>query len=197
MKQERAGRTRRALLAAAATEFDRHGYAGTSLAGVARAAGISIGALTFHFTSKQHLSRAVREQGIATTRTFVADTVARREPPLQYVVALTVALAELMEKDASVRAAARLAREAYDDQHSWESTWVPLIGERLRETGGTQSCPAADPAALSAMAVHLVRGVEASLRHPDHPDHSSNSAMLARIWRLVPCAATPGRHGDA
>lgn len=198
MKQERAGRTRRALLEAAAAEFDRWGYAGASLAGIARVAGISIGALTFHFASKETLSRAVREQGIAATRALVADAVARRETPFQCVASLTVTLVELLERDVSVRATARLAREARDDQHRWESVWAPVIGERLRERADAEACPGTDSAALTAMAVHLVCGVEATLRHRGLSDSGhSNSAMLARIWQLLPHASPAGDNVDA
>ncbi|MEV0323433.1 TetR family transcriptional regulator [Streptomyces sp. NPDC050658] len=197
MKQERAGRTRRALLEAAAAEFDRRGYAGASLAGIAAAAGISIGALTFHFSSKNQLARAVRDQGIAATRALVADATARREAPFQCVVSLTVTLVELLERDVSVRAAARLAREAYDDQHRWESEWVPVIGERLR-AGAEGTSHGTDSAALTAMAVHLVCGVEATLRHRGLPDDGqSNSDMLTRIWQLLPHASPAAGGVDA
>ncbi|MET7482762.1 TetR/AcrR family transcriptional regulator [Streptomyces sp. NPDC005538] len=197
MKQERASRTRRALLTAAAEEFDRRGYAGASLASIARAAGISLGALTFHFSSKQELSTAVREQGCAATRTLVAHTSARRDPPVQCVVSLTLGLVELLEEDASVRAAARLDREAADARHSWRGVWAPLIQERLRATTDAEACPAADSSALTALAVLLVCGTEATLPHRDSPDsEQDNSAVLARIWRhILPQAAPAGCGG--
>ncbi|WP_217561336.1 TetR/AcrR family transcriptional regulator [Streptomyces sp. GbtcB6] len=198
MKQERASRTRHALLTAAAGEFDRRGYAGASLAGIARAADISLGALTFHFASKQELSTAVREQGIAATRALVARVTARREPPVECVVSLTLGLVELLERDASVRAAARLDREAADTRHSWRGAWAPLIRRRLRATADSESCPETDAAALTALAVHLVCGMEATLPHRSCPDSEHRtSALLARIWRQVlPQAAPKGCGGD-
>ncbi|MGV9266406.1 TetR family transcriptional regulator [Kitasatospora sp. NPDC003701] len=71
MKQERAQHTRRALLRAAAGEFDRHGYAGTSLSRVSRAAGVTMGALTFHFPTKASLADAVRADAVELTRAAV------------------------------------------------------------------------------------------------------------------------------
>ncbi|MFF1793793.1 TetR family transcriptional regulator [Kitasatospora sp. NPDC058263] len=68
MKQERAQHTRRALLRAAAGEFDQHGYAGTSLSRVSRAAGVTMGALTFHFPTKASLADAVRADAVELTR---------------------------------------------------------------------------------------------------------------------------------
>ncbi|GHE01103.1 TetR/AcrR family transcriptional regulator [Streptomyces alanosinicus] len=186
MKQERASRTRQALLTAAAGEFDRRGYAGASLARIARAAQISTGALTFHFASKEALSTAVREQGNAATQALVARTTARREPPVQCVVSLTLGLVELLETDASVRAAARLEREAADARHSWRGVWAPLIRERLRATTDAELCPGTDTTALTALAEHLVCGMEATLAHRGRPDSDrGNSALLARIWHQV------------
>lgn len=52
LKQVRAERTRQALIAAAATEFDRHGYAGTPLSAAHRACGMTMGAFTIHFRSE-------------------------------------------------------------------------------------------------------------------------------------------------
>ncbi|MFF7978848.1 TetR family transcriptional regulator [Streptomyces sp. NPDC007901] len=212
MKQERASRTRRALLTAAAEEFDRLGYAGASLGGIARAAGISLGALTFHFPSKQELSTAVREEGCAATRALVARTRARRDPPVQCVVSLTLGLVELLQKNPSVRAAARLDREAADARHSWRGVWTPLIHERLRGTpdagasaevsadtvpgASPGAFPVTDSAALTVLAVLLVCGTEATLPRRDSPDPDSeqdNSALLARVWRqILPQAAPPG-----
>ncbi|WP_179382375.1 TetR/AcrR family transcriptional regulator [Streptomyces sp. SA15] len=197
-KQERAGRTRRALLTAAAEEFDRLGYAGASLAGIARAAGISLGALTFHFASKEDLATAVREQGDAATRALVAGTATSKEPPLQYVASLTLALVELLENNVSVRAAARLAREASGVRHDWQSLWAPLISKRLQEPVSAGPWPETDPTALTALAVHLVSGVEATMRHRCCPDvHDSNAVMLARIWRqILPQLPDPGAGSD-
>ncbi|GAA3114971.1 TetR family transcriptional regulator [Streptomyces rectiviolaceus] len=199
MKQERAGRTRRALLRAAASEFDRLGYSGSSLARIARAAEISMGALTFHFASKGELAAAVREDGEAATRALVDHVAARQERPLQSVVSLTLALVELLERNPSVRAAARLAREGSDEQPAWQCLWAPMIGARLREAPA-ESLPGVDRTAITDMAVHLVCGVEATLCHRCHPDApGSNVTMLARVWRqALPDVRLPaGADGEA
>ncbi|MGY1456337.1 TetR family transcriptional regulator [Streptomyces sp. SS8] len=196
MRQERASRTRQALLAAAAGEFDRRGYAGASLAGIARSAGISLGALTFHFASKEELSKAVREQGNAATRALVTRTAADREPPVQWVVSLTVELVELLQRDASVRAAARLDREAADPRYSWRGVWSPVISERLRSATEEERPAGMDTAVLAALAVHLVCGMEATLPHRSRSDGDHGGAtLLARIWRQILPRAVPAEHG--
>jgi AcrR family transcriptional regulator len=58
-QQERALRTRAALLAAAAVEFDANGYLATRLADIATRARVTRGSLYFHFESKAHLAEAV------------------------------------------------------------------------------------------------------------------------------------------
>ncbi len=205
--QERAARTRRMLVSAAAFEFDRCGYAGAALVRISRAAGISMGALTFHFPSKEELAEVVRAQGHETTVAVVERLRVREETPVQSVVALTLALAGLLEQEACVRAAARLTREQPGRGPDWTSAWVPALHERLRHLGGEsggfraaggkgyRADPAADRRALASLATHLVAGVEADVRRrvgrEKDPDGRA-VAQLARIWDLV-----LGGHADA
>jgi TetR/AcrR family transcriptional regulator, acrAB operon repressor len=59
--KKEAAATRRRIMAAALREFHRRGIARTTLAHVARAAGVSRGAIYWHFAGKQALFRAIRE----------------------------------------------------------------------------------------------------------------------------------------
>lgn len=59
MRQGRARLTRGAILAAAAEEFDRNGYTGTSVSAILQRAGITKGAFYFHFESKQALAAEI------------------------------------------------------------------------------------------------------------------------------------------
>ncbi|TVQ34549.1 MAG: TetR/AcrR family transcriptional regulator [Wenzhouxiangella sp.] len=66
------GRTR--LLSAAAAEFSRHGFAGASIAAIARAAGVGKSTVFHHFESKEALYLAViREAAVEFGQTL--DTV--------------------------------------------------------------------------------------------------------------------------
>ncbi|MCE0444850.1 TetR/AcrR family transcriptional regulator [Streptomyces tricolor] len=49
---------------AAARRFDRHGYDGTALNHICAGAGVTLGALTFHFRSKAALASAVVDEGV-------------------------------------------------------------------------------------------------------------------------------------
>ena len=66
-QQRRAQLTRRAILAAAAEEFDSTGYAGTTLNAVLRRSGITKGAFYFHFPSKEAVAEALAAAGVPPT----------------------------------------------------------------------------------------------------------------------------------
>ncbi|MFF2659443.1 TetR family transcriptional regulator [Kitasatospora sp. NPDC058032] len=143
MKQERAQQTHRALLHAAATEFDRHGYAGTSLARVSQTAGVTMGALTFHFPSKAALADAVRTEAAALTRAAVARASGPDGRRDTGVVELLDTLTRLLDEEPSVRAAARLTWEQPESAGNWHAGWSPDLRDRLARERST--APAADP----------------------------------------------------
>ncbi|NEE26311.1 TetR family transcriptional regulator, partial [Streptomyces sp. SID7982] len=58
-KQERATRTRQALIRSAAVVFEQHGYAQARLVLISSGAGVSTGALHFHFENKAAVAEAV------------------------------------------------------------------------------------------------------------------------------------------
>jgi AcrR family transcriptional regulator len=184
--QDRAARTRRLVLEAAAREFDSSGYRGSSLSRITRAAGTSVGALTFHFPSKQELAGAVRAQGYAATSAAVAQVSARQEPALRAVASLGVALTELLEEDVVVRAAARLSREDPACAPQWTSAWWPAVEDRLRSPGGART--PAEARALASLAAFLVLGAENDIRRrtacPAAPQ-GRPAQRVAHIWELV------------
>lgn len=58
-KQDRAIRTRQSILLAAAEVFDQHGYQATTIAEIINVAGVTKGALYFHFDSKEDLAQGI------------------------------------------------------------------------------------------------------------------------------------------
>ncbi|WP_284117238.1 TetR/AcrR family transcriptional regulator [Streptomyces fragilis] len=184
--QDRAARTRRLVLRAAAREFDSNGYAGSSLSRITRAAGTSVGALTFHFPNKEELAGAVRAEGDLTTRATVRTVTARQEPALRAVASLSVALTTLLEEDVTVRAAARLSREDAGGTPQWMSAWWPAVEERLRSPGVART--SAEARALASLSRLLVLGAENDIRRraacPGTPD-GRPAQRVAHIWELV------------
>ncbi|MEY9847568.1 TetR family transcriptional regulator [Streptacidiphilus sp. MAP5-3] len=161
-RQERAERTRQTLVVAAAVEFDRHGFSGTSLSQVSKAAEVTMGALSFHFPSKNALAAEVCAQGAAATRAVLDRVVAAPRPGLLAVVDLTLALVHLLEQDVRARACARLARDLAPELPSWNSLWC----EDLRELLGRARLdrPAAAVEGLRTLVRYLMAGAEASIR---------------------------------
>ncbi|MFF7795737.1 TetR family transcriptional regulator [Streptomyces sp. NPDC007991] len=198
MKQARAARTRQALVQAAAAEFDRKGYDGASLTRISRTAGLSMGALTFHFASKQQLAEAVCAEGEEITRAVVQRMVGAGEPALRAAVALTLALVALLEDEARVRAAARLARERRAEQpDGWTELWAPVLRERLRSASPHELGGDVDPAAVATLCLLLVRGAETTAR--EHALTCGTPAQdvigqFSDVWRLVlkGVSAAPG-----
>ncbi len=76
-QQERSERTYRSLLAAAAKVFPKKGFEGTQMPDVARAAGVSVGAVYRYFEDKRELFLEMIESELATAR---ADVTARLAP---------------------------------------------------------------------------------------------------------------------
>ncbi|MEE1785798.1 ScbR family autoregulator-binding transcription factor [Streptomyces sp. SP17BM10] len=113
VKQERAGRTRQAVLLAAAGTFADVGFESASLVDISRRAGVSKGALYFHFVSKQALADGVRaaagrEIGAAALRALRAGG-----PAVQGLVDLSHELARLLREDVVVRAGVQLGRAGH------------------------------------------------------------------------------------
>ncbi|MCB5165613.1 TetR/AcrR family transcriptional regulator [Streptomyces bambusae] len=189
VKQERAARSRSSLVRAAAEQFDRDGYAGASLSRICRAAGISSGGLTFHFSSKEELARAVEEVGNAAVGTAVERIRTRRTPPLRRLVALTLELTRLVENDPAVRALVRLERER-PGAPQWSDLWVPAARDLVRQARDEGRLrPSAHPETVAALAAHLVTGAEILARRQRDtgaPAPAEGSGeLLERIWRLV------------
>ncbi|MCX4681782.1 TetR family transcriptional regulator [Streptomyces sp. NBC_01433] len=188
VKQERAARTREGLVRAAAAQFDQDGYAGASLAKISRAAGISLGAVTFHFPSKAELAEAVEEEGRAEVTGALRRMADASNTPLQQLADLTLELARLIEREDTVRALLRLERERAATDH-WTEIWLPTADELLRRAYDSGDLRAsAHPEAMTTLVVHLVAGSEIVLRRhrtAGAPAHESAVDMLARIWQLV------------
>ncbi|MFI6804518.1 ScbR family autoregulator-binding transcription factor [Streptomyces luteogriseus] len=66
-RQERAIRTRRTILEAAAAVFDERGYTSATIGEILDRAGVTKGALYFHFGSKEELAVGVFEEQLAIT----------------------------------------------------------------------------------------------------------------------------------
>ncbi|OKJ67454.1 ScbR family autoregulator-binding transcription factor [Streptomyces sp. CB02460] len=112
--QERSERTRRRLIDAAAELFTRSGYASATLGQIAAAAGVTKGALYFHFPSKDALADAVALHGSALLGEFLDERRATGDGPVQRLIDLTHWLTLVRRDDPVARAAFRLADDGVD-----------------------------------------------------------------------------------
>jgi AcrR family transcriptional regulator len=136
LHQERALRTRALILNCAAEVFAEKGYRAASIQDVADSAGMTKGAVYFHFPSKDILTVAVVEE-LYTRWPAILETVrARRLSPMDTVFELLDAAAEAFSTDVVVRGGARLQIE-----HSVINLplptpyvgWINLLTEMLTE----------------------------------------------------------------
>jgi AcrR family transcriptional regulator len=111
-QQARAVETRTAIIRAASDVFGAFGYGGSSMADICVAAGLTKGALYFHFESKEALALAVigaqHERAIA-----LGDGLLHSEQPgLKVLMVLTFELAKQLRTDPVSRAGIRLTMES-------------------------------------------------------------------------------------
>ncbi|MER7052786.1 MULTISPECIES: ScbR family autoregulator-binding transcription factor [unclassified Streptomyces] len=108
-RQIRAEQTRATILGAAADLFDRHGYESTSLSEIVAHAGVTKGALYFHFAAKEDLANAIMEIQSRTSRRLATDLDGRGYTSLEALMRLTFGMARLCEEGPVLRAGLRLA----------------------------------------------------------------------------------------
>ncbi|MFJ1800341.1 MULTISPECIES: ScbR family autoregulator-binding transcription factor [unclassified Streptomyces] len=127
LKQERAEQTRRALLLAAAEVFDEYGYAGASITRILKRAGVTAGALYFHFGSKEDLAKAVMNSQPDTLVPLLAAS------GLQRLIDLTLVWSWQLQRDPLLRAGVRLTNE----QSSIDGSLNPDPYEKFRGIMGS------------------------------------------------------------
>ncbi|MGW7089729.1 ScbR family autoregulator-binding transcription factor [Streptomyces sp. NPDC054871] len=136
-KQERAARTRSQLIAAAADVFNRNGFVRASLTKVSRQAGVSTGALYFHFENKEELAAAVVSQAVGALRSAVRTVHGRRTCALQRLIDASHAIAALLRSDSVVKAGVLLNQEGHgrrpDLRQEWHAHIQRLLTEAARE----------------------------------------------------------------
>jgi AcrR family transcriptional regulator len=105
LKQERAVKTRAAIILAAAEVFDEAGYHGASMREIMKRAGITLGAVYFHFPNKEALAVAVMNSQPETIMPRLTSD------GLQRLVDLTLVWSHQLQVDKILRAGVRLAVE--------------------------------------------------------------------------------------
>ncbi|MET7686066.1 ScbR family autoregulator-binding transcription factor [Streptomyces sp. NPDC005423] len=139
VKQVRAARTRQALVRAAAEVFAEDGYAMASLPAISKRAGVSAGALHFHFASKDALAREVESAAAECAQALAEQCRSSSATLLQSLVGATGRLLAFAGADPVVRAGFRLgadpSRKGAGALQQWWQTWVGDLLEEAQEGG--------------------------------------------------------------
>jgi AcrR family transcriptional regulator len=168
-------------LEAAATVFDRQGFASASISDILSTGRVTKGALYFHFESKEALARGVMEE---QKRSLILTNTGLHT---QTVIDVTQGVARLVNKDALLRASIRLTVEqgamGRDDpsMHLW---WLGVFRTHLIQAARAGELDAdVDPDDLAHLVVGSFSGVQllsqVLSRREDLP------SRVAIWWRTV------------
>ncbi|MEU1403241.1 ScbR family autoregulator-binding transcription factor [Streptomyces sp. NPDC005728] len=147
VKQVRAVRTREALLRAAAEAFAHHGYARASLPAISKRAGVSAGALHFHFPSKDALAGEIESTAARTVEELTAHCRSTGGSALGVLVAAIRRLVVACATDPVVRAGFALSGDpardtgtaVLDSLHGWVRDVVGRAQEQGELTDGVSA----------------------------------------------------------
>lgn len=124
VKQDRAVRTRRAILEAAAVVFEERGYESAKLSDIVNIAKVTKGALYFHFDSKEHLAQAVIDAQVASAPRAMPQAF-----KVQEFVDTGMIFSHRLRHDVLMRASARLTLDQTGltlDRASPYEAWIEL-----------------------------------------------------------------------
>lgn len=187
VKQQRAERTSERLVTAAAEEIAERGFGRATLSDVSRGAGVTKGALFFHFATKDELAEAVQSRGQDLLETAVEELTEAEPHFLQVLVDITHFLNTVLRDDPFVRASVRITRErAHGDPGPVD--FYPLWFGRLwtllelaRKNG--ELGPAVADASARVLVTAVVSGVE-TLTWMGVP-RAEVEKWLSHLWELV------------
>ncbi|MGX2998267.1 ScbR family autoregulator-binding transcription factor [Streptomyces sp. JNUCC 64] len=183
-KQHRALRTRQELIRSAAEVFNRAGFADSSIIAISSRAGVSNGAVHFHFGNKRALGHAVETAAAQALLNITGRVPLRHPAPLQLMVDTSHALAQDLLDDPVLRAGFRLGTDATwrgegDLWEQWQD-WVQLMLVVARDQGRLA------PDAVVEDAVFAITAVMAGFELRTRTDARWCSREgISRFWKLT------------
>ncbi|WP_327417462.1 ScbR family autoregulator-binding transcription factor [Streptomyces sp. NBC_01233] len=183
-KQERALRTRETLVQCAAETFDREGFTNASLTKISTQAGVSNGAIHFHFASKAALADAVEDAALLRLRAVTEKASPDGSSYLQHLVGVTHGLARELRGDIVLRAGFKLsgdaARPRRTDLRAYLHRWVEEeVGHAWAEG---ELRPGVAPEGAVTAVVGTIAGFEAlGTRDPTW----LSPRTVAQFWELL------------
>jgi AcrR family transcriptional regulator len=189
-RQDRAERTRNLILDAAAEAFEARGFAGASLSDILTRAGVTKGALYFHFASKEELAKALVDEQWRTELPSLEDTT----DPLQTVIDMCHAYCRDLCTNIRVRASNRLMAESNLDRPFPQACarWTDQIRQLLeaaRDAGDLR--PEWDPAEVASYVCSAVVGIQTTAGAV--PDREDMRDRLTNMWKISLPGLVPAR----
>ena len=184
-----------ACLLAAAEVFARTGFLAASMNDIVEAAGVTKGAVYFHFPSKEALAVAVVEEQFAQWPAVVAAIIEHSPDPLTGVMALTYEVGSRFRDDVLTTAGIRLSFERELVNAAMPTPfvgWINILQDlfgRARRAG--QLRPGLQPGPIARSLVGGFFGIQ----HVSEilTDRTDLEARLDEFWKifLVGIAAEP------
>ncbi|MGA6163276.1 ScbR family autoregulator-binding transcription factor [Amycolatopsis magusensis] len=190
-KQERAELTRTAILDAAAMVFDERGFQGGTLTDIIAGAGVTKGALYFHFSSKEEIAKAIiSEQFTIWTPPDDPDLVT-----LQTAIDLSHGMGLSLQNNPRVRAGIRLVIEqgtfSTPTPDAYKN-WIGLVQTCLESAARQGDLrPDLDPNEVATFIIASFTGVQISSEVLTQREDISE--RLTTMWRLTLPGIVPPR----
>jgi len=198
-QQERARITREKILLAAADVIRRVGFANATLGDITEAAGVTKGALYFHFVSKEDIAHAVIDAQHRLCRESADAVLAQGGTPVELMMRLCMDLAVRLMHDPIVRAGTRLTADAstfetplVDPYLYWMATFEALATEAV-EAG--EFTTAVSPAQFSRVLIPSFTGVQ--LVSDSFTERADLPERIHELWLVLLNAAASESHREA
>ncbi|MGW2649320.1 ScbR family autoregulator-binding transcription factor [Streptomyces sp. NPDC001393] len=184
VKQVRAARTRESLIRAAAEVFAADGYALASLPAISRRAGVSAGALHFHFANKDALAAEVESAATDSVEKLAERCRGTADTSLQSLVRTMSGLLVAVADDPVVRAGFKLSgdpsRKSEAAMLGWWRNCVHDLVLQAQRAGELADGVSPDGATTTIVAATVGLEVIAATDDGWRPDE-----RMAQFWSLL------------
>ncbi|MEU6807613.1 ScbR family autoregulator-binding transcription factor [Streptomyces sp. NPDC046831] len=192
-RQERAVRTRKAILDAAGEVFADRGFAGATIFDVYSRCGVTKGAFYFHFASKVELAQAVLDEQVSGQIGYLEVPPGERTVKLQDALDVGLLVAHRLTFDRMLQGSIRLAVDQVHEinrrvpYQAWIDVHTRILAE-AQERG--ELLPGVDVNDAAQMIVGAFSGVQ--LMSEVMSDRSDLEERIAILYRgLARALATP------
>ncbi|WP_242579697.1 TetR/AcrR family transcriptional regulator [Streptomyces sp. MST-110588] len=189
--QHRAIQSRQALIRSAAQTFIEKGVPASGMVEISRRARLSKGALYFHFSSKEDLTLAVRDEALGTLRELEEALVRSPHPARTAIRDFAIALLGRVDADVVMRAGLQLRPETardMDEAHLEQRWYTLFLDKAAADRNAGRLPPEADPRRIAQLVTSLVVG----LLHLGHDDRTWwDKDVITDMWSLLLHAGAP------